>query len=62
MHCFDEVLVCPNIENVMAWPIARMGPMKMIVTFAEVKLLGSVPQIGSASPVKVSVSHKASLL
>ena len=37
----------------MVLPIVLMGLMKMIVTFVEMKVLGNVPQIGSAYLVKV---------
>ena len=42
----------------MVLPTALMGLMKMIVTFVEMKVLGNVPQIGSAYLVKVRLSYE----
>ena len=42
----------------MVLPIALMGLMKMTAIFVEMKVLGNVPQIGSASLVKVRFSHE----
>lgn len=53
-----KYLVCPNIENAMVWQIVLMGPMKMIATFAVVKLRGNVPQIDNVFHVKVRFSHE----
>ena len=50
--------MCPNIENAMVWQIVLMGLMKMIATFAVVKLRGSVPQIDNVFHVKVRFSHE----